>query len=154
VIVQIHGSYQFADVSPSFFLDRAHAAADPGADLVIGHHPHVLQGFEWYDGTLIAHSLENFVFDQDLSSTFSSMILRTVYEGDRLVSATVLPVLLVDYRPVMAAGPPAQAILRPSSVRIRPARRPPRRSTAWWRATSTQHPAVQPTSRSRATAAR
>ena len=49
--------------------------------------PHVLQGFEWYKGRLIAYSLGNFVFDQDFLSTFPSVILRTIFEGDRMIDA-------------------------------------------------------------------
>ena len=39
----------------------AHMAIESGADLVIGHHPHVLQGVEEYKGKLIFYSLGNFV---------------------------------------------------------------------------------------------
>jgi hypothetical protein len=38
----------------------AHAVVDAGADVVIGHGPHVLRGMEWYRGRLIAYSLGNF----------------------------------------------------------------------------------------------
>ena len=38
----------------------AHAVVDAGADLVVGHGPHVLRGMEWYSGRLIAYSLGNF----------------------------------------------------------------------------------------------
>ena len=38
----------------------AHAVVDAGADLVVGHGPHVLRGMEWYRGRLIAYSLGNF----------------------------------------------------------------------------------------------
>jgi len=40
----------------------AHLAIDEGADLVIGHHPHVLEGIEKYNGKYIAYSLGNFCF--------------------------------------------------------------------------------------------
>ena len=40
----------------------AHLAVDQGADLVIGHHPHVLQGIEYYKGKSIVYSLGNFCF--------------------------------------------------------------------------------------------
>ncbi len=43
-----------------------HFAIDNGADLVICHHPHMVQGVELYNGKLIAHSLGNFAFDQEL----------------------------------------------------------------------------------------
>ncbi len=112
IVVQLHGGYQFSEVGSTFFMNGAHAAIDAGADLVIGHHPHVLQGFEWYEGKLIAHSLGNFVFDQDFLSTFSSMMLRVVYEEDRLLEARVFPVVIAEYVPVFAAGDAARSILR------------------------------------------
>ena len=40
----------------------AHLAIDEGADLVIGHHPHVLEGIEKYNGKYICYSLGNFCF--------------------------------------------------------------------------------------------
>ncbi len=111
VIVQLHGGYQFADVSSDYFGKATRASVDAGADLVIGHHPHVLQGFEIYKDTLIAYSLGNFVFDQDFLSTHPSIVLRTVFEGTELIAATVYPVILDDYRPVAATGAVADKIL-------------------------------------------
>ncbi|MDO8364976.1 MAG: CapA family protein [Actinomycetota bacterium] len=111
VVVQVHGGYQFSDVPSQFLRDAAHAAIDAGADLVIGHHPHVLQGFEWYQGRLIAYSLGNFLFDQDFLSTFPSVILRTVFEGDQLLQARVIPLALIGYRPVPLAGVDAARVV-------------------------------------------
>lgn len=63
----------------------AHAVVEAGADLVVGHGPHVLRGMEWYRGRLIAYSLGNFagyrVFSLGgLLST--SGILRVSLRGD------------------------------------------------------------------------
>ncbi len=112
VVVQLHGGYQFAEVGSDFFGKATRAAVDAGADLVIGHHPHVLQGFEIYEDTLIAYSLGNFVFDQDFLATHPSLILRTVFEGTELVSTTLYPVIIDGYRPVAASGAVADKILR------------------------------------------
>ncbi|PJA92516.1 MAG: hypothetical protein CO133_02800, partial [Candidatus Komeilibacteria bacterium CG_4_9_14_3_um_filter_37_5] len=46
----------------------AHTLIDSGADLIIGHHPHVVQGKEKYRGKYIFYSLGNFVFDQYFSA--------------------------------------------------------------------------------------
>ncbi len=112
VVVQLHGGYQFADVSSDYFGKATRAAVDAGADLVIGHHPHVLQGFEIYEDTLIAYSLGNFVFDQDFLSTHPSVVLRTVFEGTELIDASLYPVILDGYRPVAVGGHVADRILR------------------------------------------
>lgn len=46
----------------AYQLELGHKCIDMGADLVLGHHPHVLQGIEEYNGKLIVHSLGNFSF--------------------------------------------------------------------------------------------
>jgi poly-gamma-glutamate capsule biosynthesis protein CapA/YwtB (metallophosphatase superfamily) len=111
VVVQIHGGFQFSDVPNQFLANTTRAAVDAGADLVIAHHPHVLQGFEWYRDRLIAYSLGNFVFDQDFLSTFSSVIVRTVHENGRLLEARAVPIVIDRYRPVPAAGAGAAEVL-------------------------------------------
>ena len=112
VIVQLHGGYQFAEVSSDYFGDATRAAVDAGADLVVGHHPHVLQGFEIYRDTLIAYSLGNFVFDQEFLATHPSVVLRTVFEGTELIDTSLFPVILDGYRPVAASGEIAALILQ------------------------------------------
>ncbi len=99
VIVQLHAGFQFVDASSDSVRKIARKAVDAGADIVICHHPHVLQGLEFYKGHLIAYSLGNFVFDQDFLSTFASVFLRTVWEGNQLLEARLVPIELVGYRP-------------------------------------------------------
>ncbi|MEV6238373.1 CapA family protein [Lentzea sp. NPDC051838] len=110
-VVQLHAGFQFEAAASENVRDMAHAAVDAGADIVIGHHPHVLQGLEWYKGKLIVYSLGNFVFDQNFLATFSSAILRTVWEGDRMLEARLLPLELVGYRPVAVTGDAARRVL-------------------------------------------
>ena len=112
VVVQFHSGFQFVEVKSEFLESAAHDAIDDGADIVVCHHPHVLQGLEWFRGKLIAYSLGNFTFDQDFLSTFPSAVLRVVFEEDRLLEARVLPLLLDRYRPAAAAGPAAREIVR------------------------------------------
>jgi hypothetical protein len=99
-------------VTSQFVRTIAHRAIDAGADIVIAHHPHVLQGIEWYDGKLIAYSLGNLVFDQDFLGTFPSAMVRVVSDGGRVLEARVLPVMIDRYRPVPVAGRVAQQIIR------------------------------------------
>lgn len=112
VIVQFHAGFQFSE-RPSAALRRiSRRAVDDGADLVISHHPHVLQGMEWYRGRLIAYSLGNLLFDQDFLVTYPSALLRVVADDAGIVEARVLPLMLVDYRPVPVAGQAAERIVR------------------------------------------
>ncbi len=112
VVAQFHGGFQFAEVKSTFLRRISEAAIDAGADMVISHHPHVLQGVEWYRGHLIAYSLGNLVFDQDFLATFPSAILRVVVAGGELVEARFLPVMIDDYRPVAVTGEVAERVVR------------------------------------------
>ena len=76
----------------------SHAVVDAGADLVVGHGPHVLRGMEWYKGRLIAYSLGNFAGYKVFSlggALSTSGILRVILRGDgtfetgRLVATTL-----------------------------------------------------------------
>ena len=63
----------------------AHAVVDAGADLVVGHGPHVLRGMEWYENRLIAYSLGNFAGYKVFAlggPLSTSGILRVTLRGD------------------------------------------------------------------------
>lgn len=62
IIVQIHWGVEGDNYPQDSQISLAHKAIDSGADLVIGHHPHVLQGMECYNGRMIAYSMGNFCF--------------------------------------------------------------------------------------------
>jgi poly-gamma-glutamate capsule biosynthesis protein CapA/YwtB (metallophosphatase superfamily) len=99
VIVQVHGSFEFQHAPSRATMDLARAAVDAGADAVLVHHPHILQGFDWYKGKLIAYSLGNFIFDQEELSTTPTGFLRLEWEGSRLIEARLVPLDLGNYRP-------------------------------------------------------
>ena len=63
-----------------------------GADLVVGGHPHVVQGLEPVGEAVVAHSLGNFVFDMDfLDDTMEGVTLAATFRGDRLVDVELGP---------------------------------------------------------------
>ncbi len=65
----------------------AHSSIDSGADLVIGHHPHVIQDTEIYKNKLIAYSLGNAIFDQHFSEeTMQGMLLNVEVNKYGIVS--------------------------------------------------------------------
>ncbi|MDF1569637.1 MAG: CapA family protein [Spirochaetaceae bacterium] len=61
-VVTVHGGYEWESVPREDVTRLYRRYVDWGADLVLAHHPHVLQGMELYDGALIAYSLGNFIF--------------------------------------------------------------------------------------------
>ncbi|HEB46771.1 MAG TPA: CapA family protein, partial [Candidatus Nealsonbacteria bacterium] len=63
----------------------ARLAIDTGADLIIGHHPHVVQEIERYKDGYIAYSLGNFIFDQGFSKeTMQGLMLKVVIEDGKI----------------------------------------------------------------------
>jgi poly-gamma-glutamate synthesis protein (capsule biosynthesis protein) len=75
-----------------------------GADLVIGHHPHVVQGFEIYKGKLIAYSLGNFVFSPANRLGRQSVLLTAEIEDNEIVKAQVYPVFINGVKPGILSG--------------------------------------------------
>lgn len=67
VIVNIHWGVEYTNHFNKTQQDLAHILIDAGADIIIGHHPHVVQGIEIYKNKPIFYSLGNFIFDQYFS---------------------------------------------------------------------------------------
>ncbi|MCC8022410.1 MAG: CapA family protein, partial [Clostridiales bacterium] len=62
VIASFHWGEEYEESANETQIDLARFTADLGADLILGHHPHVLQETEQYNDTFIAYSLGNFVY--------------------------------------------------------------------------------------------
>jgi poly-gamma-glutamate synthesis protein (capsule biosynthesis protein) len=91
--------------------DLRRQALDLGADVVINHHPHVLQGFESYGGKLIAHSLGNFVFDLWYPETMPTMVLTLEVAKDGIVGYTFTPAWIDDWIPQPVRGDLSREII-------------------------------------------
>jgi hypothetical protein len=94
-------------------VEIAHLAVDAGADLVLGNHPHWVQGVEVYAGKLIAYAHGNFILDQMWSyETTIGVIGRYTFYDSELVDVQFVPVRIEDSaRPVPLEGEEAQAVL-------------------------------------------
>ncbi|MFA6252817.1 MAG: CapA family protein [Patescibacteria group bacterium] len=68
VVVNIHWGTEYEHEYNTTQSISAHALSDSGADIIIGHHPHVVQGLEIYNNKPIFYSLGNFIFDQYFSA--------------------------------------------------------------------------------------
>ena len=119
VIVSLHTGFEYREAPNALQLQLAHAAIDAGASLVLGHHPHVLQGIEEYKGGLIAYSLGNFVFDLDAADyaqpglpSSLSLILRVRLGPAGVGGYDLLPVLIgeADGRPRLVSGQEAKPV--------------------------------------------
>lgn len=98
------------------------AALKAGADIVVGHHPHIVQGIEAYNDSYILYSLGNLVFggnvDPDDRDAYAARLTFTVYEDHAdAPELTIVPLRLTelekgtDYRPVLAEGEEADRIV-------------------------------------------
>jgi len=67
LIVSMHWGEEYKLINSPAQQKLAHKIIEAGADLIIGHHPHVVQNIEKYQGKLIFYSLGNFIFDQYFS---------------------------------------------------------------------------------------
>jgi len=114
VVVVPHWGTQYTHAAEPVQSRVGRRLVDAGADLVVGGHPHWVQGLERYDGAVIAHSLGNFVFDMDfMEPTMEGVALTARFRGDRLRGVELTPYRLDrNFTPRPVTGPSAHAILR------------------------------------------
>lgn len=92
LVVSLHWGLEFMDYPSEEAIQLAHAMIDAGADAIIGHHPHVLQGIEVYKNRIIAYSLGNFLFDMLWSREYrETTILIVSLEPDNQLRWRVIP---------------------------------------------------------------
>jgi len=85
LVIGVHWGVEYLPQAPKFIETKAHQFVDAGADMIWGHHPHVIQNWEVYKGAPIYYSLGNFVFDQYWSQkTQEGMVVGILLEGDEI----------------------------------------------------------------------
>lgn len=118
IIVSFHWGQEKENVPSDVQVELAHAAVDNGADLVLGHHPHVLQGIEEYKGKNIVYSLGNFCFGGNSApSDMDTMIFQQTFivKDGKLQEDNVTNILPCkissayeegynNYQPILAEG--------------------------------------------------
>lgn len=99
-IVYFHWGIEYEPYQSETQERLAKGAIDAGADLVVGAHPHVLQGKELYQGKYIYYSLGNFIFDRQIPpGTDESLILQLTIDQDGLKKAEEIPVKIWKGQP-------------------------------------------------------
>ena len=123
IIASFHWGEEKAEYPNDVQVELAHAAIDAGADLVLGHHPHVLQGIEQYKGKNIVYSLGNFCFGGNMyPSDMDTMIFQQTFtlKGGKLQEDNVTNIIPCsissvedynNYQPTPAAGEKETEIL-------------------------------------------
>ena len=88
VVVMPHWGTQYSHRPERVQHQVARELAEAGADLVVGGHPHWVQGAEQVGDALVVHSLGNFVFDMDFATqTMEGLVLEATFWGNRLMAA-------------------------------------------------------------------
>lgn len=124
LIVTFHWGVEYVSGPTQRQRELAHVAIDAGADVIIGNHPHWVQGIEEYKSKFITYAHGNYVFDQMWSQeTREGVLGKYVFDKEGLQSVTFYPVIIDDYsQPRFATKTEAEKILgrmKTSSEKIR-----------------------------------
>jgi poly-gamma-glutamate capsule biosynthesis protein CapA/YwtB (metallophosphatase superfamily) len=110
IVVNYHWGEELAEHPADWQRDLARFTIDQGADVVVGHHPHVLQGAEVYKGRPIAYSLGNFIFGGNSRSDYDTAVLKVALK-DQQMKVEFVPVQVDKYQPKVVGGDRGKAIL-------------------------------------------
>jgi len=116
VVVSFHWSAELLKERKPYQANLAKAAINAGAHLVVGHHPHVIQGVEVYKHGLIAYSLGNFIFASYSKRVQDGLILQVRLTPAGLKAAAFYPINInnhqVHFQPQPLTGPEAGRVLQ------------------------------------------
>lgn len=110
IVVNFHWGVELANYPEIWQSELAYFTIDQGADVVVGHHPHVLQGAEIYRGRPIAYSLGNFIFGGNARSDYDTAVLK-VSLREKQMKVEFLPVEVRKYQPKVVKGERGDRIL-------------------------------------------
>jgi poly-gamma-glutamate capsule biosynthesis protein CapA/YwtB (metallophosphatase superfamily) len=123
IVVNFHWGVEGAYTPNSTQKYIAHYAVDQGADLIVGHHPHVIQGVENYKGSIIAYSLGNFAFGGNKNpKDKDTFILQVKFKSNngevsdykvKAIPCSISSVSYInDYKPTPMTGSKKEAMLK------------------------------------------
>jgi poly-gamma-glutamate capsule biosynthesis protein CapA/YwtB (metallophosphatase superfamily)/Tfp pilus assembly protein PilF len=105
VVVSLHWGAESMAYPSSEQRRLAHKFVDAGADIILGHHPHVLQGVETYEGAIIAYSLGNFLFDSRYPDRHYSTVLAVEISRSRgILGFRLIPIYIKGSEPTVSGG--------------------------------------------------
>lgn len=112
VVVSLHWGIEESNMETQEQRRVAHALIDAGADIIIGHHPHVLQGLEIYKGRPIFYSLGNYIFDQNDENNKQGMVAEIEIIRGNLKSLSLHPLYVKDKsEPIVPEGEKLREIM-------------------------------------------
>jgi len=113
VIVSVHWGEEFIQRPSPEEINIARRLVDAGADVIIGHHPHVLRGIEQHGRGYIVYSLGNFVCDMVWDDTLrTSLIFECTLTKNGIQDVNLVPTYTnANYQPEVLTGEKAKAVL-------------------------------------------
>lgn len=99
VVVSVHWGKELAPYPEAYQTKLAHQYIEAGADVILGHHPHILQGLEIYQGKIIAYSLGNFIFSSRSEITRDSALLVVEQDPDGGLISSIIPTYITAGQP-------------------------------------------------------
>ena len=101
IILSIHWGLELMAKPSNIIRSLSHFLIDSGADIILGHHPHVVQNIEYYKNKLIFYSLGNFVFDIPFAPCRESIIAQ-IELNDYNIAYNLVPIRINDkYQPTI-----------------------------------------------------
>jgi len=121
LVVSLHWGYERERYPLPYQRKMAHRIIEAGADLILGHHPHVLQGIEEYRKGIIVYSLGNFVFPdytykhyvlEQREENKRTFAIRVTFAKNGYIDYNIIPVKMnAQYQPTLVLGQEAISIL-------------------------------------------
>lgn len=108
IIVSFHWGEELTEMPKEYQQNYARFAIDFGADIILGHHPHVLQGIEKYKGKFIIYSLGNFIFASYSNKASDSILLDLKFSKSSITEFNIVPINVnnyeINFRPKILTG--------------------------------------------------
>jgi hypothetical protein len=110
VVVNFHWGTEKARHPDAEQQAFAHSVIDAGADAIIGHHPHVLQGIELYKNKVIVYSLGNLVFGGNSRHSYDTGLFE-IRLSDAGPAYSFIPVRVTEWKAMLLTGSAADSLL-------------------------------------------
>lgn len=97
IIVSFHWGTEYKSLPSKEQIEYAHKVIESGADIVIGHHPHVIQSIEKYKDSIIIYSMGNFLFDQHKKRQKQSFVFCADFKDKKISNLFLIPTVTNNY---------------------------------------------------------
>jgi len=101
IFVCLHWGVEMKSKPTSLQIKQAHYLINNGVDIIIGHHPHIVQTIEKYKGKYIFYSIGNFIFDNNHTPANQAILTSFTLSKSKIQSLQIIPINIVNSKPKM-----------------------------------------------------